>query len=97
MAKEMEQESEVDNDSYDPEDHEASMDADTLARAQEIRGDKDRHQKALSHLNHKAKSARSASANEKRAFTRRTGERMKKAFSSKTSPFQATTDKEANE
>ena len=85
-------------DGYDPEDHAAKGDADTLRQAQEIRSDPDRHRKALAHLAVHAKASRMASANERRAFSRKTGQRMKAAFGKGgTSPFQSTLDQESEE
>jgi hypothetical protein len=77
------------SDGYDPNDTQAKGDADTLRAANEIRQDKPRHQKALQHLAAHAKNSRMASANEKRAFSRKTGQRMQAAFGkSGSSPFQ---------
>jgi hypothetical protein len=85
---------------YDPDDHQAKSDADTLRSAQEIRSDPKRHQKALTHLQAHAKMSRMATANESRSFSRKTGARMKQAFGkgqgAATSPFQATLDQEGS-
>lgn len=89
---------ETDTDAYDPEDHQARGDADTLRSAQEIRSDPQRHKKALAHLQAHAKMSRMATANEHRSFARKTGQRMKAAFNkgsgANTSPFQQELDKE---
>ena len=85
---------------YDPQDHQARDDADTLKSAHEIRQDKPRHQKAMAHRAHSAQTSRMASANEKRAFAKRTGARMKKAFGPSaqgTSPFQSELNSEGSE
>ena len=88
-------------DGYDPEDHQARSDAETLRSAQEIRSDTPRHKKALMHLQAHAQMSRMATANEHRSFARKTGARMKKAFGGGamggTSPFQEELDKEGSE
>jgi hypothetical protein len=71
--------------SYDPQDYEARHDATTLHDAEQIKGDPNRHQKAVAHLAHMRSSIVAAHANAKRSLSRsalvkKTGSRLKNVF-----------------
>lgn len=67
--------------SYDPEqDHEAKADADTLHRAQEIKGDDERHQKATYHLAKREKAAKDAHKDSRKHLEKRVKKGLKSAF-----------------
>jgi hypothetical protein len=65
---------------YDPQDYEARHDAQTLADAENIKAEPNRHSKAVAHLKHMRDSAISAHANARRSLMKKTGGRLKKVF-----------------
>lgn len=85
-----------DGGTYDPDkDYEAKNDADTLHKAHEIMGDKDRHQKAAYHLEKRADAAKSAHQSSQKKLHQKVRKGLKKAFGGDT--FQAEKDKEVSE
>lgn len=67
----------------DADDYQAQSDASTLASAQEIQSDPDRHQKATDHLAKKAKSSGDAHQANRKLLEKKTKKRLNKVFNGK--------------
>jgi hypothetical protein len=67
-------------DSQDADDFDSQADADTLSRAEEIKSDPDRHQRAVTHLAKIKDNATSALKTSRQSLIHKTGNRLRKAF-----------------
>lgn len=84
-----------DDGNYDPErDYGAKSDADALTRAEEIRQDPDRHQKAMHHLNKRAEAAKNAQKASRKHLEKHVKKGLHKAFGGEGGGFQAEKERE---